>query len=219
MNPSAGSAAPADRALTWSSVLSTDAQPSAATALACRILESQTNPSILCDVLWCGLLFVVAWVIFFAAYVAAARLRWVKNVDWRLIALAVLSAIATGILSWLVLWERFSSPNAFWLATIAAPIAFIGYCGIFILTGPTNVDRSVTFSMLRAFKALEGRETQNGPPIDAVGFDRIFNKRIRELSMAGVIEVQGGRVRLTPLGDRTRRFYLWLGRLLNVEPQ
>jgi hypothetical protein len=184
-----------------------------------RIPEIQMNPSIFSDVFCCGLLFAVAWMIFFTAYLAAARLRWVRNVDWRLIVLVVLSAIATGILSWLALRGCFSSPNAFWLATIAAPIAFIGFCGIFILIGPANVNRSVTFSMLRAFKALEGNEAANGTPIDAVGFDRIFNKRIRELSMAGVIEVRGGRVRLTPLGDRTRRFYLWLGRLLNVEPQ
>jgi hypothetical protein len=36
--------------------------------------------------------------------------------------------------------------------------------------------------------------------------------------MAGIIEVDGARIRLTALGDRTRRFYLWLARLLNVEP-
>jgi len=183
------------------------------------VLEIKTNASILSDLLWCGLLFVVTWVIFFAAYLAAARLRWVSNVNWRLIVLAVLSAIAAGVVSWLFLWARFSSPNAFWLATVAAPIAFIGYCGIFILTGPTNVDRSVTFSMLRAIKSLEDHEPPTTRPIDAVGFDRIFSKRIREMSMAGVIEVQGSRIRLTPLGDRTRRFYTWLGRVLNVEPQ
>jgi hypothetical protein len=181
--------------------------------------ETNTSPSILSDLLLCGLLFVLAWAIFFVAYVGAARLRWVSNVNWRLIVLAVLSAITAGLLSWLILRGCFSSPNAFWLATISAPIAFIGYCGIFILTGPTNVDRSVTFSMLRAFKAVEEGTAGDKSAIDAVGFDRIFKKRIREMSMAGVIEVEGTGVRLTPLGDRTRRFYLWLGRLLNVEPQ
>jgi len=183
------------------------------------IVATSANASILSDLLLCGLLFVLAWVIFFAAYIGAARLRWVSNVNWRLIVLAVLSAIATGLLSWFVLHGYFSSPNAFWLATIAAPIAFIGYCGIFILTGPTNVDRSVTFNMLRAFRAVEDGTAGDKPAIDVVGFDRIFKKRIREMSMAGVIEVEGTRIRLTTLGDRTRRFYLWLGRLLNVEPQ
>ncbi len=182
-------------------------------------METKTNASTLSDLLLCGLLFIVAWAIFFGAYIAAARLRWVSNVNWRLIVLAVLSATATAVVSWLALRASFSSPNVFCLATIAAPIAFIGYCGIFILTGPTNVDRSVTFSMLRAFKALEDGTAAGSAPIDAVGFDRIFKKRIREMSLAGVIEVEGSRIRLTTLGDRTRRFYLWLGRLLNVEPQ
>lgn len=169
--------------------------------------------------LWYCVLFVATWVLFIAVYVAAARLRWVTNVDWRLIVIAVLSATTVGILSWLLLAERFSSPSAFWLATVTAPIAFLGYCGIFILIGPANVDRSVTFSMLRAFKARDERGTQDGPLIDAVPFDRIFNKRLRELATHGVIEVDRNSVRLTPMGDRTRRFYLWLGRLLNVDPQ
>lgn len=73
--------------------------------------------------------------------------------------------------------------------------------------------------MLRPFKAVEDGTAGNKAAIDAVGFDRIFNKRIREMSMAGVIEVEGTDIKLTPLGDRTRRFYLWLGRLPNVEPQ
>jgi len=186
---------------------------------ACAPEEMNTTPTILSDLLLCGLLFVLSWVIFLAAYVGAARLRWVSNVNWRLILLAVLSAIAAGLLSWFALRGCFSSPNAFWLATITAPIAFIGYCGIFILTGPTNVDRSVTFNMLRAFKAVEDGTAGGKPAMDVVGFDRIFKKRIREMSMAGVIEVEGADIRLTPLGDRTRRFYLWLGRLLNVAPQ
>lgn len=73
--------------------------------------------------------------------------------------------------------------------------------------------------MSALFKAVEDGTAGGKPAIEAVGFDRIFKKRIREMSMAGVIEVDGTRVRLTVLGDRTRRFYLWLGRLLNVEPQ
>jgi hypothetical protein len=79
-----------------------------------------------------------------------------------------------GLLSWLALRGNFCSANAFWLATIAAPIAFIGYCGIFILIGPANVDRSVTFSMLRAFKTVEDGRAGDKSAIDVVGFDRIF---------------------------------------------
>ena len=52
------------------------------------VLEIKTNASILSDLLWCGLVFVVTWMIFFAAYLAAARLRWVSNVNWRLIVIS-----------------------------------------------------------------------------------------------------------------------------------
>jgi hypothetical protein len=164
-------------------------------------------------------MFVAAWVVFVSTYVAAARLRWVANVDGRLVVMGILSAIVAGVLSWLFLGEHFSSPGAFWLATIAAPVAFLGFCGIFILIGPANVDRSITFSILQATKTLEHDETANTSLMEAVPFERIFNKRLRELSTHGVIKLQGNRARLTPLGDRTRRFYLWLGRLLNIEPQ
>lgn len=164
-------------------------------------------------------MFAASWVIFFAAYFLAARLRLIKNVDGRLVIMANLSALAAGVLSWLFLGTHFSSPNAFWLATITAPMSFLGFCGIFILVGPANVDRSVTFSILRAFKALENQETPNDRLIEAVPFDRIFRKRVRELSRHGVIELEGNRVRLTQSGDRARRFFLWLGRVLNIEPQ
>ena len=156
---------------------------------------------------------------FLVIYVVAAKLRWVANVDERLVILGNLSAIAAGALSWLFLEEHFSSYNVFWLATVAAPIAFLGFCGIFILIGPANVDRSITFSILRAVKSLEVDETANINLIDAVPFDRILHKRLRELSTHGVINLQSGHPRLTPFGDRTRRFYLWLGRLLNIQPQ
>lgn len=201
--------------------LSTHARPLAAGAciLTRFLAEIHTDSSILSDVFWYSVVFVAAWLIFFVAYVVAARLRWVENVDGRLVVMGNLSALAAGVLSWVFLGGHFSSPNVFWLATISAPIAFLGFCGIFILVGPANVDRSITFSILMAFAALENRETPNEKLIEAVPFDRIFDKRLRELSAYGVIELESNRVRLTRSGERARRFYLWLGRLLNIQPQ
>lgn len=175
--------------------------------------------SIASDVFWYGVVFVATWLIFLVAYVLAARLRWVANVDGRLVVLGVLSAFAGGLLSWLCLGRCFSSANAFWMATLTSPIAFLGYCGIFILVGPANVDRSITFSILRSFAALENRETPHDKLIEIVPFDRIFEKRLRELTAHGVVVVEGGRARLTRGGKRVKRFYLWLGRVLNIEPQ
>lgn len=183
------------------------------------LAEIHTASSIFSDVLWYIAVFVAAWAVFLVTYVVAARLRWIENVDGRLVIMANLSALVAAIVSWLFFERHFSSPNVFWLATITAPIGFLGFCGIFILVGPANVDRSVTFSILTAFKNLEGRETPSERLIEAVPFDRIFEKRLRELLMYGVIELEGNRVRLMPSGERARRFYLWLGRVLNVTPQ
>jgi hypothetical protein len=182
-------------------------------------MENETYPSIISDLLWWAAVFVMAWLIYFFAYLVAARLRWVSNIDLRLVVMGNLTALAAGVLSWLFLGEHFSSPNAFWLATITAPIAFLGFCGLFILLGPANVDRSITFTILTAFKAVEDQEMPNAKLIETVPFDRIYQKRLRELSRSGVIELTGNRVKIMPLGDRALRFYRWLGRLLNIEPQ
>lgn len=200
--------------LTQASNLSTDAQHSTSS-----FAEIHTDTPIISDVFWYGVVFVLAWTVFFVGYIIAARLRWVSNVDGRLVVMGCLSALAAGLLSWLFLGGHFSSPGAFWLATITAPIAFLGFCGIFILVGPANVDRSITFSILMAFAALEGRETPTERLIEVVPFDRIFTKRLRELSTYGVVEVTANSVRLTRTGEGTRRLYLWLGRLLNIQPQ
>lgn len=181
--------------------------------------EIHTDTSILFDLFWCGVVFVAAWVIFFAAYVVAARLRWIKGLDPRLVLMACLSAVTAAGLSWLFLGHCFSSPNALWLATVTAPLAFLGFCGLFILTGPANVDRSITVSILTAVSTLETQDGAIEKLKAAVPFDRILEKRIREMSAYGAIELNAGRVRLTSSGNRTRRFFLWLGRQLNITPQ
>jgi hypothetical protein len=182
-------------------------------------MEDVTAFSILCDLFFCALVFISAWVVFLLAYLLTAKLRWVANVDARLVIMANLSAIAAGILSWSFLGSHFSSPNALWMATIAAPVAFLGFCGLFILIGPANVDRSVAFSIVVAVKAITDDPLPTTKLIDAIPVERIISKRLRELSARGLIVLDGDRARLTPLGDRILRFYLWLGRLLNVQPQ
>lgn len=207
--------------LTWLSILSSGS-PHA--RIPCVIptpsaTEIHTDASILFDLIWCGVVFVVAWLIFVAGYVAAARLRWIAGLDPRLVMMAGLSAVAAAVLSWLFLGQCFSSPNALWLAIIAAPVAFLGFCGLFILTGPANVDRSITVSILMAVKSLETQAGSHEKLEAAVPLQRILEKRIREMSAYGAIELDAGRVSLTRSGDRTRRFFLWLGRQLNITPQ
>jgi hypothetical protein len=177
-----------------------------------------TGASILSDMFWYGVVFVAAWLIFLVAYVIGARLRWVENVDRRLVILGNLSALAAGIVSWLFLEPQFSSIQVFWLATVTAPIAFLGFCGIFILIGPANVDRSVTLSMMMAIAA----EGERGLPEQALvtgPLGLIFAKRIRELIGYGVVVSAGDNVLLSEAGERTRQFYLWLGRVFNIRPQ
>ncbi|UYN97344.1 MAG: hypothetical protein KIT25_10580 [Enhydrobacter sp.] len=184
-----------------------------------RLSVEDHTLSIVSDLCWYGAVFLAAWVVYILAYVVAARLRWVKNVNRRVVIMANLSALITGVLSWLLLGTQFSSPNTWWIATVTAPIAFLGFCAIFIFMGPANVDRSVSFSILLALKDHEGKTIPRDQLIDVVPFERIFQKRLQELIQYGLIALPDDRIQITPQGKRTIRFFRWLGRLLNVDPQ
>jgi len=105
------------------------------------------------------------------------------------------------------------------MASVTAPICFLGFCGIWVLLGPVTVDRSITLTILAALKAVDGRELSHDKLMAAVPFDRIYSKRMKELSGSGVIQLRPNGVKVTPKGERALRLYLWLGRLLNVELQ
>ena len=182
-------------------------------------MESRTTSVIFPDLCWWGVVFAASWAIYFAIYLISAKLRWVENVDRRLVLIGNLSALAGGILSWLLLRSDFSSPAAFWMATVTAPITFLGFCGTFILLGPVTVDRSITLAILSALKSVEDRELPNSKLIEVVPFDRIYQKRLKELSKSGVIELKGNTVKVTRKGEFALRIFLLIGHLLNVKQQ
>lgn len=171
------------------------------------------------DLLWYLFVFLAAWVIYFIAYVGGARIGFIRGIGPSTVATGVGAALLAGILSWLYLADRFSSGSAHILACVTAPICFLGFCGIWVLLGPVTVDRSITLTILRALESVEGTAISNEHLISAVPFDRIYEKRLKELSNSGVIELHGNRVMVTPKGKRALRMYLWLGRLLNVALQ
>ncbi|HVA14961.1 MAG TPA: hypothetical protein VNF99_17070 [Stellaceae bacterium] len=171
------------------------------------------------DLLWYAAVFLATWVVYAVAYVGAARLGLVRGVGFGTVVLGVSTAALTGFLSWIFLVGRFSSVGAHVLASATAPLCFLGFCGIWILLGPVTIDRSITLTILSALKAVESRQLSNDRLMAAVPFDRIYGKRLKELSGSGVIELRANGVRVTPKGERVLRLYLWLGRLLNVELQ
>ena len=171
------------------------------------------------DMILYALVFVSAWTIYFFVYLVAAKLRWIANLELRLVSMGVVCALAAGLASGILLEPYFSSASTFWMATLTAPIAFLGFCAVFILNGPAVVDRSISMTVLRTVKNLEESHNPSLRLIDSVPFERIFNKRVRELSSGGLIEASGSGFRVTRLGNRTLKFFDWLGRRLNVQWQ
>ncbi len=171
------------------------------------------------DLLWYFLVFVAAWLIYGAMYIGGAKLGLVRDIGPVTVAVGVGAAILAGLFSWIYLGEQFSSPSVHFLASVSAPVCFLGFCGTWILLGPVTVDRSITLTILRALKAVEGKSLSDEQLMQAVPFDRIYGKRLKELSGSGVIDLHGNGVTITPKGARALRLYLWLGRLLNVELQ
>jgi len=164
------------------------------------------------------LVFAVCWGFFLVSHVLCASLGIVRGVDRRTVALATLSACIVGILTWLWAGSLFSTVNVQALVSVVAPFSFLGFCGIYILIGPVTVDRSITLSILSALEASETKGLDRRQLQDCVPFDRIFEKRMRELERSGTLSF-GDQVMVTPRGARILRLYIWLGRMFRVDFQ
>ncbi len=163
-------------------------------------------------------LFVAAWVIYFTIHLTLAKLRIVRGVGITTVMMAVVAAVLSGLASWVVLGGWFSSPSTYALVSITAPFSFLGFCGIYVLIGPVTVDRSITMTMLCALEESQSKKLARSQLHAEVPFDRLFEKRMRELEGSGTIDTSG-EVRITPRGIRTIRAYKWLARTFNLNFQ
>ena len=107
--------------------------------------------------------------------------------------LAVVVGGITAVLSWWLAGGLFSSGAVHALASLTAPFAFLGFCGIYVLIGPVTVDRSITLSILSAFANSRTKGLSRVELQACVPFDRIFEKRLRELEMSGTLTTPRGR--------------------------
>jgi hypothetical protein len=164
------------------------------------------------------LIFACCWVLFFASHALAAALGLVSGVGQRLVALAVVVAGIAAVLSWWLAGGLFSGSAVHALASLTAPFAYLGFCGIYFLIGPVTVDRSITLSILSAFANSGTKGLSRGQLQGCVPFDRIFEKRLRELEMSGTLTLGDG-VRVTERGERILGFYKWLARVFRVNFQ
>jgi len=171
------------------------------------------------DVVWYVAIFLSAWLIYVVAHVATAQIGLVNGAGISTVAVGVASAIGSGLFSGLFLQAHFSSPGVADLASFTAPVCFLGFWSIWLLLGPTGVDRSITVTILSAFKSLEGKSLTAEQLMEAMPFDRIYNKRLEEMVGVGVVELTGNGVRVTAKGTRILQAYRWLGRLLKVRAQ
>jgi hypothetical protein len=163
-------------------------------------------------------IFAFCWLLFIAGHAAAASFGLISGVDRRTVVLAVVAAVAAGALSWFFIGGWFSGPGVHALASVTAPFAFIGFCGIYVLIGPVTVDRSITLTILTALIASETRGLSRAELQTRVPFDRIFEKRMRELEKSGTLTFVD-EVKITPRGARILGLYVRLARILRVDFQ
>jgi hypothetical protein len=174
--------------------------------------------TVLSDLLAFAGVFLIAWLIYLVVHLLAARLDIVRGATRSTVALGVGAALVAAVVSWRWCGAWFSSPAVHDLATITAPAAFLGYCGIYVLLGPVTIDRSISLSMLRALHASQDRKLRRHELHREVPFDRIFEKRLRELELSGSIDTSH-EVVITARGARILGAYVRLARLFNVDFQ
>jgi hypothetical protein len=164
------------------------------------------------------LIFAFCWLLFLASHAVTAALGLVAGVDRRVVVLALIVAGVTGVVSWLLPGDWFSGTAVHALASLAAPFAFLGFCGIYILVGPVTVDRSITLSMLTALSNSDTKGLSRADLRTRVPFDRIFEKRMRELERSGTLTFVD-EVKVTQRGERILRLYVRLARIFRVDFQ
>jgi hypothetical protein len=170
------------------------------------------------DLLAFGATFLVCWAVYFVIQVGAVAAKLVSGVGMSTVLIAVLAAVITGVACWVWGGRWSSSPEVHLLISLAAPFAFVGYCGNYVLIGPVTIDRSITLSILGALASSEARGLTVSKLEAEVPFDRIFAKRLRELDRTRNLQV-GSEVRVTRRGLRILALYQWLGRILKVDFQ
>jgi hypothetical protein len=162
--------------------------------------------------------FALSWGIYLAAHLLAASCRLIRGANYMTVGLATAAAIVAGAITSWSLEGWFSSPGVHALSSIAAPVTFLGYCGIYVLIGPVTVDRSISLSMLRALEASQHKKLKRNELQAEVPFDRIFEKRMRELELSGSIDTRSD-VKITQSGARIIRLYMRFARMFNVDFQ
>ncbi len=160
----------------------------------------------------------LAAVLFLGLHLVAASLKLMRGVNYWTVVLAVVCAVLAGIVAWAQLGGWFSSPAVHALASVASPITFLGFCGIYILIVPVTINRSISLSMLIALEASQHKRLMRDQLQAEVPFHRIFEKRLRELELSRSIDASGP-VTITPTGMRIIRLYVRIARLFNVEFQ
>lgn len=170
------------------------------------------------DVLAFGAAFLLCWIAYFLIQIAAVSANLVSGVGKSTVLIALIAAVVTGVGwgAWGGQWS--SSPEAHVLICIAAPFAFVGYCGNYVLVGPVTVDRSITLSILGALASSKTKGLTVSKLEAEVPFDRIFAKRLKELARTGNLQV-GSEVRVTRRGLRILSLYQWLAKILKVDFQ
>ena len=175
---------------------------------------------ILMDLFWYAAVFVTAWCIYFAVHVGAAQLGLVRGAGGAtILALGLLPALLASGISWLCLGTQFSSVSTHTLASVTAPVCFIGFFGVYALAGLLVVDRSITFTILSVLDAAQSTLLRDDELMKAVPFERIYSKRLRELAAAGFVHAENGQFRITRKGNQILGFFQRLGSLFKIAAQ
>lgn len=170
------------------------------------------------DLFGFAVIFAVCWPLYLIGHWLAASAGVVRGVGPSTVAIAIGAAVVMAGASWFWLGTLFSSAAVHHFACVVAPFAFVGFCGNYVLVGPVTVDRSITLTILSALASSKTHGLTEVKLHAEVPFDRIFAKRLRELSRTGNLTTEG-EIRITKRGLRNLMAYQWLSRTFKVDFQ
>lgn len=168
------------------------------------------------DVLLYFAILAVGGVVFLPLHIVAVRARGGAMLITTLNAVIAVSTLVAVAFGWLVLRDRFSSPDAAVLACVAGALTFAAYAGLYSLLLPSSVDRSVSVHIVKLLYLAPQKRMTEEELLALYTHDDMLLKRFNDCIETGIIRREGDQLVLTPHGARIAWLYMVVGEGLGM---